>query len=89
MLMIILQTDQKVADYGFHVPPNTDEFDPAQCGFDKGPKRGEAQKKLREWWDKNKKDYEGVEKVPLKNEGDDESDARANVPAFLPKLGGN
>jgi hypothetical protein len=91
MLMIILQTDQKVADYGFYVLPNTDALDPSQCGFDKVAKRREAQKKLREWWDKNKKDYEGVQKLPLGIARDDESDsgARPNVPAFLPKLGAN
>jgi hypothetical protein len=84
MTVILLQTGQKLQDYGFYIPPDVEETDNPLFGFEKGAKRREAQKKLRDWWETNKKDYEGVEKIPLGREEKADQNPRPDVPEFVP-----
>ena len=77
---ILRQTGQSLKDYGFFA---REEYGGGEPGFDTDEKRTAARKKLREWWDKNKKDYEGVKKVSLTDEPSGDDNDRDEVPAFL------
>ena len=63
MAIIIKQTGQSLKHYGFY----SDQWHRflMESGFETQDKRVAARKKLREWWAKNKRKYEGVEKIEL------------------------
>jgi hypothetical protein len=80
MSIILRQTGQSLKDYGFFT---REEYGDGEAGFESDDKRTAARKKLREWWDRNKKDYEGVKKVSLSDEPAGDENDREEVPAFL------
>ena len=85
LLVILLQTGQKVTDFGFFVPPDLDDSEAImQLGFEKSAQRKEARKKLRAWWDANKKDYKDVEKVHFGKEAD--HNEREDAAPFVEKM---
>ncbi len=64
MAIVLRQTGQDPAEYGFYKSkwgPIADS-----PGFTDETKRRNAQAKLRQWWREHSKEYEGVEKIPLK-----------------------
>ena len=92
---IVLQTGQSLADYGFYGAKRRGVMQIIMgrrellgtIGFDKKAKRQAARKKIRVWWDKNKKKYDGVEKIDLSGEDSGEP-RRRGLPAFIRMLGG-
>ena len=86
MAAIVKLTGQSLNDYGFYTGA---DWNPAHTmpGFVKDADRTAAQKKLRAWWAKHKKEYENVPKISLKDDPDD-PDHPSGVPNIIRKLGG-
>ncbi|GAG12666.1 unnamed protein product, partial [marine sediment metagenome] len=65
MAVVLRQTGQDPAEYGFHTKSKWGPIADFH-GFTDETKRRNAQAKLRQWWREHGKEYEGVEKIPLK-----------------------
>ncbi len=81
--VILNQTQQDPADYGFYNKRDW-PVDPGQMGFQTEQKRRAARAKFQKWWAEHRKDYAGVQKIPLDattRPGDD--GGRPDLPAFL------
>ena len=87
MAIILAQTNQDLAAYGYYLPPN---WKPplTQMGFADDKKRQEARKRVTEWFKKNQKEYEGVERIQIDGEQPvPASDVRSGVPGTIKKVG--
>jgi len=80
--IILTQTNQKLADYGFYTGrdrgPSGNEM-----GFETEAKRTAARAKFRQWWQQHRKEYEGVEKIPLTAESQPAGGGREQLPEFI------
>ncbi|HUS47657.1 MAG TPA: hypothetical protein VNA25_29720 [Phycisphaerae bacterium] len=84
MAIIIRQTGQSLKEYGFYTGDDW-ALRMHEAGFESEDKRAAARKKLRDWWDRNKKNYEGVEKIKLLKD-EDLPAMRGKLPVFIERL---